>query len=224
MTVRMHGAGMRSTREKVRSIRASPGCRFAEAQEWRALRSASSVDSGGAVIIDPEIARQRSGWAAALVPDDELILYFDRPSPLFILLACLPSLASFAVIACVLAILAATAPWVPWSPSGAFGLGTSLALIRLLWQALEWYCRIHVLTDRRVIVRSGVIRVSVYQAMLRDVLQTRLFIRLRERLFGLGTIGFATAGTGGFDAFWVMIPLPHETHRMVSDAIRRYRN
>ena len=164
-----------------------------------------SIEPGGAVIIDPDVAQQRSGWAAALVPDDELILYFQRPSPLFIVLSCLPSLFALVTLAAILALLAATGPWIPWTPSNAMGMGTAMVLIRLLWQVLEWYCRIHVMTDRRVIVRSGVIRISIYHAMLRDVRQTRLFVRVRERLFGLGTIGFATAGTGSFDAFWVMI-------------------
>lgn len=181
-------------------------------------------EAGPAGAVDPALAQARNAWPVSLVPDGEAILYWSRPSLLFIPLSVAGTLATFVLLSVILAVLALTAPWAPWLPGQAWGLGATLILLRLAWQTLEWYCRIHVMTDRRIVVRSGVLRVSVYQAPLREIEQTRLFVRLRERFFGLGTIGFATAGTGGFDAFWVMIREPHQTHRMVMELLRRYRH
>ena len=38
----------------------------------------------------------------------------------------------------------------------------------------------------------------------------------------LGTLGFATAGRGTFDAFWESVAAPFEVHRRVLEAIERY--
>ena len=70
----------------------------------------------------------------------------------------------------------------------------------------------------------GVLRVSVFEAPLRNIQHTSVFSLLRERLFGLGTIGFATAGSDVFEAYWVMIPRPFAVHKVVVDAIERYGN
>ena len=46
--------------------------------------------------------------------------------------------------------------------------------------------------SRRVICRGGVLRVIVFEAPLRNIQHTSVFASLRERVMGLGTIGFAT--------------------------------
>jgi hypothetical protein len=97
-----------------------------------------------------------------------------------------------------------------------------IAAARLIWQTLEWMGRVYVLTDRRLIRRRGVLRVAVFQTLLSNIQHTSVFALLRERIFGLGTIGFATAGSDTYEAFWVMIPDPYGVHKIVDDAIRRY--
>ena len=158
---------------------------------------------------------------AGLVQDDEVVILLLRPSLLFVPLA---SLGGLTVIVVVMLILALMAPvsWVPWSELQAYALGVMAAAARLLWQTLEWWSRIYVLTDRRLIRRTGVLRVAVFEAPLRNIQHTSVFMMLRERLFGLGSIGFATAGSDVFDAFWVMVRKPFAVHRVVVDAIRRY--
>ena len=101
-------------------------------------------------------------------------------------------------------------------------LGVGLAVIRLSWQTLDWYNRIFVLTDQRVLRRMGVLRVSVFQAKLKDIQHTGVFMRLRERACGLGTIGFATSGSDVFDALWIMVRQPFAVHKTVVEAIKRY--
>ncbi len=92
----------------------------------------------------------------------------------------------------------------------------------MLWQCAEWWCRVYVLTDRRVLRRTGVLRVSVFEASLRNIQHTSVFMPLRERLFGLGTIGFATAGSDVFDALWVMVRQPFAVHKVVVETMQRY--
>ena len=149
---------------------------------------------------------------ADLIHDDEIIILILRPSLLYIPLSCMMSMVA---VACAAFFLAYLAPHVTawdvglgWTDKEAFALGVGLAVLRLAWQALEWLNQVYVLTDRRVIRRMGVIRVAIFQTELKNIQHTSVFRLLRERLLGLGSIGFATAGSDVFDAFWVMVRQP----------------
>lgn len=155
-----------------------------------------------------------------LIRDDEVVILLLRPSPLYIPLSSLGSLTFIAVITLALAYVAR---WVGWADTQAFALGAAMAALRLGWQSLEWWSRIYVLTDRRIIRRMGVVRVAVFETQLKQIQHTSIFVQLRERIFGLGSIGFATAGSDVFEAFWVMIRQPFAVHRVVVEAIERYR-
>ena len=160
---------------------------------------------------------------ADLIHDDEIIILLLRPSVLYILLSTLGSLMAIAIISLILALAAAKfSRIVGWSETSAFALGAVLALIRLSWQTLDWYNRLFVLTDRRIIRRMGVLRVSVFETKLKNIQHTSVFMRVRERVFGLGTIGFATSGSDVFDALWVMVRQPFAVHKTIVEAIRRY--
>ncbi len=168
-----------------------------------------------------------SARAEALLPEGllqggEVIILLLRPSLLFVPLGSLGGLALVAILALGLALLAIRITWIPWSEAQAYALGAALAAGRLLWQTLDWWGRVYVLTDRRIIRRMGVLHVSAFEAPLRSIQHTSVFQRIRERLFGLGTIGFATAGSDVFDAFWVMVRHPFAVHRTVTEAIERY--
>jgi len=159
---------------------------------------------------------------AGVIRDDEVIILLLRPSLLFVPLSCLVSLPVIALAAFCLAYLARWQPTVAWTDTQAFALGVALAAVRLGWQAAQWYCHLYVLTDRRVIRRLGVLRVAVFEARLKNIQHTSVFARLRERLFGLGSIGFATSGTDVIEAWWLMLRQPFDVHRTIVDAIQRY--
>jgi len=186
------------------------------------LLTASEV--AGAEALEEE--RADAMLPAGVVPDDETILLLFRPSLLFIPLSCVTSLAFIGLLTFLLAYLAPHVarwqPFITWTDAQAFALGLGLALIKLGWQSLEWYCRVYVLTDRRVIRRMGVLRVALFQTPLRNIQHTSVFTRVRERVFGLGTIGFATAGSDVFEAFWEMIRDPFAVHKTVVEAVQRY--
>ncbi len=157
-----------------------------------------------------------------LVHDDELIILLLRPSVLYIVLAPLAGLMAILIVTLSLALLASSINWIVWTEEQAYSLGAVAIALRLAWQALDWFNRIYVLTDRRIITRSGVLRVTVFQTRLKSIQHTSVFQRIRERAFGLGSIGFATAGSDVFDTFWLMLRNPFSVHRTIVETIKRY--
>ncbi|QDU72425.1 PH domain-containing protein [Mucisphaera calidilacus] len=93
----------------------------------------------------------------------------------------------------------------------------------LLWGFCEWLSRTYILTDRRVITLTGVLRVQVFEAALERVQHTRLVVSLRERVLNLGTVSISTAGTAGEETVWQMLSNPLEVHQQLLAALRRYR-
>ena len=172
----------------------------------------------------PELSAQRieSSLPAGTIDDDEIIILLLRPSLLYVGLSSLASLTIIAVVTLTLALMAIRITWMPWSEPAAYALGVVAAAGRVLWQCVEWWGLVYVLTDRRVMRRSGVLRVTVFDAPLRNIQHTSVFQPLRERLFSLGSIGFATTGSDVFDAFWVMIRQPFAVHKVVMETIERY--
>lgn len=91
----------------------------------------------------------------------------------------------------------------------------------LLWQLIERASRTYVLTDRRVVMLAGVLRQAVVDAPLANVRQITVIRSIPERVLGLGTVAFATAGTGGQDVIWRVIERPIDTLRTARDTLDR---
>lgn len=157
---------------------------------------------------------------ASLGPDEVVILLL-RPSLLYIPLSSLGTLVAAAIIGLSLAYLSHL-PWIGWSEKHAVFIGATIATLRLGWAAIDWWFHLYALTDRRILARYGVFRTALYEAPLSRIQNTIVVQSLRERIFALGTIGFATAGRGTFDAFWVTLRTPFAVHRTVLDAVERY--
>ena len=174
-----------------------------------------SVDDGAVA------ARAAALLPAELLQPGETIVLLIKPSPLYVVLACLKSLT-------LLLLLTAAGVYVAretGNPDIARQIalaGVTGLLLRVGWQAFEWLSRVYVLTDRRVIAVSGVLRVRVFETPLRQVVQSELFFSLRERVFALGTVVFSTPGTGNRDALWEMIARPLDAHATVVRTLERY--
>jgi len=179
-----------------------------------------AADAPGMEALAPD--RATTLLPAGVIRDDEVVILLLRPSVLYVPLSCVASLTVIALAAFCLAYLARWQPSVGWTDTQAFALGVAVGAVRLGWQVLEWYCRVYVLTDRRVIRRMGVLRVMLFEAQLKNIQHTSVFARLRERVFSLGSIGFATAGTDVIEAWWVMLREPFEVHKTIVEAIQRY--
>jgi uncharacterized membrane protein YdbT with pleckstrin-like domain len=162
-----------------------------------------------------------TGIAHLLQPGETVILLL-KPSLLFVPLASLHSLLTIAFVTFFLAWLDRIFPHLPGTDHLFIALGVLCGIVRLLWQVLEWATRVYVLTDRRIIRRRGVIRVSVFECQLANVQQTAVLQSLRERVFFLGTLCFATAGAASFIALWEFVSQPFEVQRTVAEAIDRY--
>jgi hypothetical protein len=176
--------------------------------------------SGELTIIAPE--RVHRMLPADVIHGDEVVILLLRPHPLYIVLDSLGSLMFIAIMTLLLALMAVKLPWVGWSDSAALVFGAGLVALRLSWQTADWWNQVYVLTDRRIIRRMGVLGVALFETQLKNIQHTGVFRRLRERVFGLGSIGFATAGSDSFEAFWLMIGRPFAVHRIIVQAIRKY--
>jgi len=97
----------------------------------------------------------------------------------------------------------------------------AIIILQLIIAFLQWMSRLYVLTDRRVMRIRGVFNVDIFEAPLHKIQNTFLTLAIHERLFGLGSIFFTTAGTGGIEAAWQNINRPLEVHEIVRDAIRK---
>jgi hypothetical protein len=188
-------------------------------REWH--HHAEGATSNGETARRDPATRAGELLPAELLQPGETIILLLKPSVWFIVLAPLATLAILLAVTIGLAILGS---------KGLLGvtgaelsvLGMVLIGLRLMWQFLEWLSRVYVLTDRRVIRVMGVLRVQVFETRLQQIEQTELLLSLRERLFGLGTIAFATAGTAMVEAAWVMVPQPLEVHQRVVETLQRY--
>ena len=180
--------------------------------EQRAMHAAP-VAATGAVAVPQSVQ-------AALSPD-EIVLLVLKPSMLFIVLSSLGTLLASAIVALLLAYSAQFA-WSPWTDTHAVVIGGTVAALRLARAAFDWWGHVYVLTDRRVIARRGILRTVLQEAPLARLQNTIVVQSLRERVFGLGTLGFATAGRGTFDAFWETVRQPFAVHRTVLEAVERY--
>jgi len=92
----------------------------------------------------------------------------------------------------------------------AAGAGVLIVFLRLVWQTLEWRSRLYILTNKRVIRVAGVLRQHVADAPLRNVQHLTVYRSLRERAFGLGTVGINTSGTAFTEMFWLMQSNPQQ--------------
>jgi uncharacterized membrane protein YdbT with pleckstrin-like domain len=167
-------------------------------------------------------ARAAGMLPAELLQPGEIIILLLKPSPWFILLAPLRILTAIVILA-IAADSINSYLQLHVSSQNIYLAAMFLLLARVFWQFLEWLSRVYVLTDRRVIAVAGVLRVGVFETPLEKIQHTNLHFSLRERLFALGTISFATAGTAFTEAWWVMLSNPLEVHQKVVQTLSRYR-
>jgi len=172
---------------------------------------------------DEAAARAAGMLPAELLQPGEIIILLLKPSVWFILLVPIRILTLIVVLA-MAGDLANSYLDVGMSRQNTLLVATTLILFRLFWQFLEWLSRVYVLTDRRVITVAGVIRVRLFETPLQKIQHTNLLFSLRERLFGLGTLAFATAGTAAIETYWLMVNEPLKVHQKVVQTISRYRH
>lgn len=199
----------------------------ASARHATATLPAARRTANRRVAAESDAPRAEGLCAADLVPQHlldggEIVLFAIKPSLWYILFA---SLRWVLIFLCV----AALSPWLASSIPGAertviVKAALALAAARLGFAVMDWVARLYVLTNRRVMRIRGIFNVQIFECSLVRIQNTSLTLNWYERLLGLGSIHFATAGTSGYEASWVNVPHPLEVHEQVRAAITRARN
>ncbi len=102
-------------------------------------------------------------------------------------------------------------------------VGAVWALLVLEYQVLSWLSRTYVLTERRLIVVSGLLERDAGEVLLTSVQHEVVYQNWWERLLGLGTVGVATAGTDGITMRWLSVAHPERVLGAWRSAIDRAR-
>lgn len=159
---------------------------------------------------------------AELLQPGEVIILLLKPSLWYLLLAPLRTLLMIVLLSFALFYLCDYTS-LPMTRHDILIAGSGLFGLRVFWQFLNWLSRIYVLTDQRVIRVKGVFHVQIFEAPLKKLQHTQMTFLVRERLLGLGSIHFYTAGTDLPEASWEMIPHPLETHQQIIKTMNKYR-
>jgi len=138
--------------------------------------------------VSPAIA---SGDVAAtalsgLLREDETVLLMIRPSAWFIVSTSMRALPAAAAAGAAL-MIATIDPSIPWDFRGALLASVAIILARAAWQTVDWLVRLYVLTDRRIVVRRGVIP-EVFECLLGEVVGVGQPRRWVERIGGTGSL------------------------------------
>jgi len=152
-----------------------------------------------------------------LVSEGEQIIFAVKPSLWFIVFY------SAKTVALVLALVLGLSYFLDTGSQNymsALKVASAIIFFQLFFAFLEWLSRLYVLTDRKVVRMRGFFNIDIFEAPLIKIQNTYLTFAIHERIVGLGSILFATAGTAGIEANWQNINQPLKTHELVRAAIR----
>lgn len=111
--------------------------------------------------------------------------------------------------------------YVPPASQRTLGMAILLGLLlaRVAWRAVWVACTKYELTTQRIRATEGVFSRFGAEIPLSRVQNTFVSKSFLERLAGIGTIGIASAGTGGVEIVWSMIDRPEEILNQVRNAL-----
>jgi hypothetical protein len=165
-----------------------------------------------------------AGSVAGAVPthllnEGEQIILAIKPSLWFIVFHSAPRIIILGLFLIGLKAFFPTDTFDSWSRT-IYQIISLLILAQLVASTLQWISRLYVLTDRRIMRIRGVFSIEIFECLLVKIQNTYLTLAWYERLLGLGSIFFATAGTAGIEAAWTNINQPLDVHELVRKAIR----
>lgn len=167
----------------------------------------------------PAAITSESLLPANLLSGDEIVILLLKPSLWFVVFR------SARWVAAMVVLVACVGWWGGFVPElksrAVVNIAMAIAAARVGFSMLQWAARYYVLTNRRVLRIRGVFNVDLFECQLTKVQNTYLTLTWYERLFGLGTISFATAGTAGAEPAWINVNRPLEVHEHVRAAIHK---
>ncbi len=148
------------------------------------------------------------------MPDGERVLIDDRPHVVFVF----TQMWRWIVVGLI---AWGAMRWVGMAmgyPAVVSGANGALVIVgvRFVLGLFDWGARRHVLTDARIIARFGILRRVMTDIPLRRIQHIVMVQPPAERLFGIGSLGITTAGTGSVDLVWRGVEHPQR----VLDLIR----
>lgn len=188
----------------------------------KADEAAPSLNESSEPVLGLPVDRATAMLPADMLEGGEIILLLLKPSLWFVLLSSLRVIAAVTIAFGLLYYAVVALQWLTVDPRQIVATAVALITVRLAWGFADWMGRTYVLTDRRVVRICGVVRVGVFQCPLSKLQHTEVYYPLRERLLGLGTISFASAGTGYPEAYWFTVARPMSVHREILVAVERY--
>ncbi|MGA2266557.1 MAG: PH domain-containing protein [Phycisphaerae bacterium] len=159
---------------------------------------------------------------ARLLDGGEVVILAVKPSGWFCLLVSLPVLLVAVVFVAVAAFAGPTLP----GPGGRGAIVLFCAVIstaRLGAAWLQWMARLYVLTNRRVLRVSGVIRQEVYHCPLRHIAAAAVSASAAERVLGVGSLSFESSVPAAREVHWAHVSNPVEVQQVVNEAISQAR-
>lgn len=166
-----------------------------------------------------------------LAPPGERVVYNARPSVWYILVRGIPDSVPAVVLGVVVWLLreitviaagtldAGLALAIDlWLGRVLLGLGVYI-LARFVWATLDWFCRRYVMTDARLVALRGVFRTVRFDLPHRRVQHLAVSRSLLERIFGVGTIAAASAGTGEHEIVWRSVAKPDEALGLIRQRV-----
>jgi uncharacterized membrane protein YdbT with pleckstrin-like domain len=169
-------------------------------------------------------AQREAVGAANLVPEHlldggEIVILAIKPSLWFIVFASARWLIFMSLIIIAAGWLGRHLPHI--NTPTIVQAALALAAARVAFAILQWVSRLYILTNRRIMRLTGILNIDLFECPLTKIQNTYLTLTWYERLTRLGTISFATAGTGGVEASWTNVNNPLELHERLRSAIHR---
>lgn len=212
-----------STRNNTPKPQAQIQPQHVDTKEDHSRFAAAEAGTGEATEHQQAMDRAAAMLPAQLLQPGELIILLLKPSPWFILLVPLRFIAVIVLCAMLVVLLERRGIHLGIDRNELVIATLAVVGLRLFWQLLDWLSHVYVLTDQRIIRVRGVLNVQVFECPLHNIQQTDLILPLIQRVFWLGSIGFATAGTAVHEAYWLMVAKPLEVHNKIVETLRRYR-
>lgn len=171
-----------------------------------------------------------------LAPEGERVLFDARPSFAYVFVLAIPQIVPAMVLAVVVWLLRGLTVVAAQSLDGSLArsidlwlgyvlIGTAVyAAARLVWAVLDWFCRRYVLTEVRIVAQRGVISTARFDLPLRRVQHLAVTRSFLERVFRVGTVSGASAGTDAHEVVWRTVSRPEEALRTIRarvDAVAR---
>ena len=94
-----------------------------------------------------------------------------------------------------------------------------LVVLRVIYAAIDRAVRIQRMTDRRIIAGFGILSTVRTEMPLERVQHLVVVRTLVERLFGIGSIGISSAGTGVVELVWRGVEQPERVRELIRSTI-----